>query len=278
MEIARNKLSKLDFEQFGKFNDKIKRDVALENTSALVFGFYQDYIEFNKKLKEKQLRYNYHSPIQYIDFLNQIKIWYERFKQKCIDDFEFHESGVKKFKEISDSVVQEEKLMRVKNEELTKKRIELENKEKELKEKSEEINKLTEKCESKEKELESVRIEVSEEKKIIEEKVKIIKEELDKAAEQVNSISNNDIATLKSTVLIPKHFPKVEPVLKSFIALCTNKILSDSNEIKKQFSTSTLIKSYIEADININDNIIIESRNLLSSVKADEIKRLSSTV
>lgn len=197
---------------------------------------------------------------------------------KLDEDYEFHNSGVKKFKEISDSVVNEEKLMRVKNEELNKKRSELENKDKELKFKSEEIKKLSEECEIKEKELESVRIEVSEEKKIIEEKVKLIREELDKAAEQVNSISNNDIATLKSTVLIPKHFPKVEPVLKSFIALCTNQLINDSNEIKKQFSTSTLIKSYIQSDTDINPNIIVESRNLLSTVKPDDIKRLSSTV
>mmetsp|Transcript_70734 Transcript_70734/g.152382 ORF Transcript_70734/g.152382 Transcript_70734/m.152382 type:complete len:134 (+) Transcript_70734:465-866(+) len=119
----------------------------------------------------------------------------------------------------------------------------LEKKEQELKEKQEKISVLTEDCERKESELESVRNEVSVEKKIVEEKVLEIKKELDEASEKVNNISNNDIATLKSTVLIPKHFPKVEPVLKSFIALCTNTVLTEQADIKKQFSQSSLIKA-----------------------------------
>jgi len=67
-------------------------------------------------------------------------------------------------------------------------------------------------------------------------------------------------------------------VLKSFIALCTNVVLDDANEVKKQFSNSTLIKNYIQSEKTINAAIIKESQQMLDNVKPDDVKRLSSTV
>lgn len=120
-------------------------------------------------------------------------------------DYKFHSNGLQRFKIISDSVSQQEVILKKNEAESLTKKQDLNNKEQELQKSQTEIEILKKTCEEEANKFSDLREEVNKEKQLIEEKVANIKKELDAAAEKVNSINSNDIATLKSTVLIPKH-------------------------------------------------------------------------
>jgi len=63
----------------------------------------------------------------------------------------------------------------------------------------------------------------------------------------------------------------------SFIAVCTNTILTSEAEIKKQFGSAPNIKNYITSDKSISSGVAEEIKKQLSKIKDDDIKRLSST-
>jgi len=169
--------------------------------------------------------------------------WYHNLQSKMEYDYKFHSNGLERFKVISDSISKQEVILKKNESESLIKKQDLNHKEQELQKSQTEIEILKKACEAEANKFADLRDEVNKEKQLIEEKVTNIKKELDAAAEKVNSINSNDIATLKSTVLIPKHYPKVEPILVSFIAVCTDTILTAEAEIKKQFSSAPNIKN-----------------------------------
>lgn len=64
----------------------------------------------------------------------------------------------------------------------------------------------------------------------------------------------------------------------SFIAVCTDTILTSEAEIKKQFGSAPNIKTYLASEKSVSISTTKAVKALLEKVKEDEVKRLSSTL